>query len=178
MGKIRQVEEVKLVIAMISNGHISSEQLFPVLIKEFGEIDFTSHRIPFDFTEYYRQEMGDRLYRQFISFEELIDPECLADVKLTTNRIEEEFGEIRENTLHRHVNLDSGYLTLFSFILASTKNYAHRIYLKKNIYAELELTFRKKQFQIVPWTFLDYRTEEYQSVLMHIRKIYRAQIRA
>ena len=42
------------------------------LCSTFGEIDTISERFPFDFTDYYTQEMGKPLFRHFITFERLI----------------------------------------------------------------------------------------------------------
>lgn len=176
MGHIRPPDNVKLVIAMISNGRVKADQWRPELEAAFGPIDYLSDAIPFDFTEYYKPEMGGHLFRQFIAFRDLIDPGDLATIKRRSNAIEDKWGQQTESGLQRNINLDAGYLTLSSFVLASTKNYSHRIYLRDGIYAEIELIYKHNQFQPVPWTYRDYLTAEYHAALHAIRDIYKQQL--
>lgn len=92
----------------------------------------------------------------------------LSEIKLNTNEIEKNLS--KEYQI-RIINLDPGLLNPSRLILASAKNYAHRIYLKNGIYAELEYLFNKKGPILLPWTYPDYRTEAYQSFFIEARKI-------
>jgi hypothetical protein len=111
---------------------------------DFGEIDFTSERFPFNFTDYYTEEMGGSLFRHFITFERLISIPLLPEMKQTTNRLEEKYSTPNGK---RRVNIDPGYLSLAHAILATTKGYAHRPYLRDGIYADLTLLYQNKTFQ-------------------------------
>jgi hypothetical protein len=116
--------------------------------------------------------MGNPIYRCFLSFKKLILPEELVKIKLFTNRIELKYAEEGK----RKINLDPGYMELGKFILATTKDQQHRIYIGGGIYEEITLFYSKKIWQHWEWTYPDYRSEEYKSILGKIREIYRKQI--
>ena len=120
----------------------------------FGAVEIKSPCIQFRHTKYYAQEMGDNLIRQWIVFGDLIVADALAEFKLKTNEIEKKY--LNKNG-GRLVNIDPGIISLSNLILASTKNYSHRIYLGKGIYAEVTLIYTKKSFTPMDWTYPDYR---------------------
>jgi len=76
------------------------------------------------------------------------------------------------------VNIDPGYLDQAKLVLASTKNYVHRVYLNDGIYAELTLFFQDKSFQPWQWTYPDYRTPEYIGIFNHIRELFADQVKS
>ena len=176
MGKIKPFIPVKLIFGIISGFQELMEEIEEPLTLRYGPIDYRSPIIPFTFTDYYTTQMGENLLRRFISFQQLIEPELLPEIKVHSNRLEEEYA-LRSSQVNRPINLDPGYLTATGFILASTKNYAHRIPLQKGIYAELEYIFKKGEAQSLPWTYPDYRTEGYQKIFLEVRRIYLAQIK-
>jgi hypothetical protein len=140
----------------------------------FGEIDFVSERFPFHFTDYYREEMGGPLFRHFITFERLISRVLLSEIKQTTNRFERQFANGEGN---RRLNIDPGYLCLEHVILATTKGYTHRPYLKDGIYADLTLVYRKKSYQPLEWTYPDYRQTEVIELFNQFRMKYLEDLR-
>ena len=144
------------------------------LERNFGPIDFESERIDFTFTEYYCPEMGKPLSRRFISFKKLRKPEHFVNIKLYCIKLEKKFAI----NLHRRINIDPGYINEAKLILTTTKDFAHRIYLSKGIYAEVTLTFLKDQFSEAPTTFPDYRTPQYKKIFFNIREIYRQQLKS
>ena len=111
--------------------------------------------------------------RFFVSFEELADPSDFAEIKITTNRLEEIFASDGK----RKVNLDPGMLSLERFMLATTKNNGHRIPLSNGIYAEVTLRYVKKEFRDLPWTYADYRSGSYKRILEEIREKYRKDLK-
>jgi hypothetical protein len=119
--------------------------------------------------------MGRPLFRYFVSFSRLMDPADLAVIKVWTNSLEQKYAHLAGGT--RVLNIDPGYLNLTAFILATSKNYAHRIYLGKGVFAQQELLFEKKKIQTLDWTYPDYRSCEYQEILRKIRGIYASQIK-
>lgn len=143
------------------------------LVRHFGTIDYSSRVMPFYHTEYYQKEFGSDLKRKFISFSSLIPPEDLARIKILTNRIERKFS-LKNRRL---INIDPGYLDLARLILASTKDFMHRIYLGRGIYAETTLFYQNNTFGPREWTYPDYRTADYIEVFNQIRKIYHGQIK-
>jgi hypothetical protein len=120
---------------------------------DFGEIILKSSIIPFDFTDYYEKEMGKDLKRCWLVTKNLIPLDRLAEIKNYARKIE---GELLNEQQQRKINLDPGFLTLSNFVLATTKNYGHRIYLKDGIFAEVTLMYRNKSFQALEWTYPDY----------------------
>lgn len=172
MGKIRPVKPVKLITGIIFNQIELLDKIKNVLEKRFGKIDLESELFPFDKTNYYEEEMGKNLKRKFLSFEELIKPDTIAEIKLYTNKLEKRFS-IGDK---RQINLDPGYITDSKLVLATTKNYYHRIYLKKGIYAEVTLYYKDKSFCYFDTTYPDYRTPEYIEFFNRVRGIYLRQI--
>jgi len=148
--------------------------LFNRLKKRFGPMDMISREYTFDKTDYYTEEMGSPLFRYFVSFETLVPPETLPEIKLISNDIESEFLNEHRG---RKVNVDPGILTLQNIVLATTKNYAHRIYLGKGIYGDLTLMFQKGQYSNLPWTYPDYRDEETRLFFRNVRDIYKNQLK-
>ncbi|MEM8680048.1 MAG: DUF4416 family protein, partial [Planctomycetota bacterium] len=61
----------------------------------------------------------------------------------------------------RPLNIDPGYLTLSKLVLASTKNHAHRIYLREGIFAEITLRYQARAWQPWDWTYPDYRRVDF-----------------
>ena len=76
----------------------------------------------------------------------------------------------REKPEPRPLNLDPGYLTLGKLVLASTKDFAHRIYLSRGIYAEVTLQYRHRRWEHHQYTFPDYRREDYQQFFSECRE--------
>ncbi|HAM53505.1 MAG TPA: DUF4416 domain-containing protein [Nitrospiraceae bacterium] len=125
------------------------------LQKQFGEPLMESPCLPWDYTDYYRNELGWPITRTFLFFRDTINPGDLADIKLTTHEIEYQLSEHGK----RNVNLDPGYLTRSKVVLASTKNYSHRIYIGKGIYAEVTLIYNKGKYRPHLFTYRDYASD-------------------
>lgn len=174
MGEVRNPLPVKLVMPMFTRHAELLETAEQALVHRFGPMDYRSKRLPFDHTTYYEGEFGGGLERQFLSFQSLIDPGQLAEIKLLTNGLEESWSEEGR----RRINLDPGYISLSKLVLATTKNREHRIYLGSGIYAEVTLSFRDKAFRPWPWTYPDYRSQPYLEIMHTIRGIYVEQLRS
>ena len=168
MGKIRKYNPVKLIIGFIYSEEAVFIQAKDKLRKKFGKLDFESAVLDFSYTDYYEQEMGVGLKRKFISFRKLIPLSSLYRIKLYTNRLESRFL----SALGRKINIDPGYLDLAKLVLASTKDYAHRIYLHKGIFAEVTLSYKGNSFSPNDWSYPDYRSVEYIDIFNQIRKLY------
>ena len=182
MGAISEPSPVKLFVGMLaakSEWLAAAEQR---LVEQFGAVDLASAEMPFDWTDYYRDEMGEGLRRKFVSFERLITAEEIVEDKCATNAMEEQIAQaLREEGQNgdspnigtvplRPVNLDPGYLSLSKVVLATTKDYSHRLYLGRGIYAEVTLHFHKGRYEPWEWTYRDYRTAEYGAFFLEMRK--------
>lgn len=172
MGKLQKVLPVKLFAGLIADSNENIENALKRLKGFFGPVDAESRAVPFDFTEYYAQEMGINLLRKWVSFQKLINPETLSKIKLKTNRIEERLSLDGK----RKVNIDPGYINQSKVVLASTKDFSHRIYLSKKIYAEITLIYKQKEFTSLPWTYPDYKSKAAQEFLNRAREIFSKQL--
>lgn len=137
-----------------------------------GSILARSETVDFSITNYYETQMGPELRKQLVAFSTLSDPGLLADWKHQTNRIEQEMAAETPSDVQRPVNIDIGYLSKDKFVLATTKDASHRIYLSRYMYAEVTLCYKKKSYRELPWTYPDFRREDYIQFLNHIRSIY------
>ena len=171
MGKITPAKPVKLIVGFIFQESGAFLKAKSILARRFGKIDFESRAISFTLTDYYREEFGEDLSRVFISFNRLISLEEIAKIKILCNNIERKLS----SRGRRLVNIDPGYLNLAKLILVSTKDYVHRIYLDKGIYAETTLFYQGKSFREGEWTYLDFKTAEYIGIFNHIRELYAKQ---
>lgn len=173
MGEIKEPRPVKWIASVFSADEMLLAEASDALASRLGHIDYQSELLPFDHTQYYAREFGEGLLRQILSFTELAPPQRLAEVKGMTNELEMTWAVGQQ----RRVNLDPGYVSLSKMVLATTKDYSHRIYLGQGIYAEVTLHFRRGTFQPWDWTYPDYASPRYLEIFGHIRDIYVAQLR-
>jgi hypothetical protein len=68
------------------------------------------------------------------------------------------------------VNFDPGVIEPSKLILATTKNYAHRIYIGEKMYAEVTLVFDKGSWRPLPYTYPDYKQQCYHDFFEKLRK--------
>lgn len=177
MGIQKPHKPVKLIISIIFKNIYHFDEAKSEVTKKFGEIDFESELLPFNHTNYYEKEFGSNLSRKIISFKNLIKPEILPDIKIFTNNIEKKMANIEKSILKRVVNIDPGFLDENKLILATTKNYFHRIYIRDGIFEEVTLYYSNKKFNGFFWTYPDYKSETYTSIFDSIRKIYKNQLK-
>ena len=175
MAKIGQVEPVKLICGMISADTELFAQAREQLLEQYGPVDQTSDPFPFDFTHYYDDQMGSPLFRKFLAFERLIDPGDLGRIKRATNDLEDAFASAAKGNPPRPVNLDPGYVAPSKLVLASMKDFSHRIYLANGVYAEITLQYHHGCWESLPWTFPDYGSGRYDAFLTAVRKRLREQ---
>lgn len=168
MSKPQRPKAAKLVVGLFMNEKRLFHPVVERLMQMFGNADIISPWFPFDYTAYYEPEMGTSLFRRMVAFKKLISQSHLPEIKLGTNTIEQNFL----NKSNRMVNIDPGYLTLERFVLATGKNFTHRIYLDQGIYADLTLMYQKGKFKELPWTYPDYRQENIISFLKLVRNKY------
>ncbi|MCP4653505.1 MAG: DUF4416 family protein [Candidatus Omnitrophica bacterium] len=165
--------KVKLVCVFIYKDIANYTKAKKILQKKYGPIDYKSPSIDFNYTNYYTKEMGTPLHREFVSFGKLQKGEDLVKIKLFCIKLEKRFAV--EN--RRSVNIDPGYINEARLVLATTKDFSHRVYLGKGIFAEVTLNYFKGEFCHFPTTFPDYRTTAYKNILADIRAIYCKQIK-
>jgi hypothetical protein len=177
VGEPRKAEPARLVVGALTAFPEAWTESRRRLVELFGPIDLEAGPFAFNFTDYYREEMGADLARCFAAFERPIAQDELARAKLLTNGLERELAR-PEWPVRRPVNLDPGYLTLGKLVLATTKDQAHRICIGQDLYAEVTLRYAGGRFVANEWTYPDYRTEEYQRFFARVREALHAQLRS
>jgi len=171
MGQPRAPLPVKLICGLLYADEGIPSLARKLLMRRFGPLDMERDLGPFNSTDYYADEMGPNLRRWFYSFERLIRPDALADIKLQTNEVEREMAEdFAALGVARPANLDPGYVDLSKLVLATTKDRSHRIYLGQRIHAEVTLQFADGRWQPLPWTYPDYRLPRYHEFFTHVRE--------
>ena len=145
-----------------------------VLVRDFGEIDCQSPVLPFEFTDYYASEMGGDLLRQWVAFRTLRERAYLPQAKRLS--VQSERDLVRGG--RRTVNIDPGYVDDAQVVLATAKNFSHRIYIGMGYYAEITLIYKDKDFRPVGWTYPDYKSPEGLEFFRQARRAYHVQARS
>jgi hypothetical protein len=172
MSRPRAPQPAKLIIGLFLHDKALLEDLSDILQARFGAVEMMSEWFDFDFTQYYTAEMGTPLYRRMLVFKELIEQQALAGIKCQTNILEAQFALNGK----RRVNIDPGYLLYERFVLATGKNFTHRIYIGEGIYADLTLMYQKGAYRPLPWTYPDYATADMRAFLDRVRQHYAADL--
>jgi hypothetical protein len=174
MGQRRPPAKVKIIAALLSADSGLFEKTKNLLEKRLrNQADYESGEMDFIHTDYYRAEMGEGLKRKFLAFKKHVPPDGLYKIKIISNLIEKSLA----SEGRRRVNIDPGYLDLSKLVLFSTKDYTHRVYLAKGIFAENTLFYKGGTFNPWPWTYPDYRTRDYVDIFNEIRALYKKNIR-
>lgn len=172
MGTAMQFEPEKLVCGVLYTDETAADQAIRRLTETFGKTDAVSETYCFsEISPYYDSEMGGKVFRRMISFAECLDPAKLAEIKIITNRIEQETAD----SGNRHINLDPGFVSAGRLSLATTKNAGHRIPLSDGIYAELTLFYARGEWRPFLWTYMDFKLPQVHAFLSRVRRIYMQQ---
>lgn len=158
----------KLIVGFFVQDKALAAGIAQELQDRLGPIDMISAWLNFDFTTYYEKEMGAPLSRRLLVFKTLVAQTELAAIKRITNAVEQTY----QRQGQRRVNIDPGYLLPERFVLATGKNFTHRIYIGQGIYADLTLIYQKGAFRTLPWTYPDYADKHLIDFLTLVRKKY------
>jgi len=169
MWDLQNPKPVKLIIGVLAANEDALAEAVEAVNKHLGEIDLASDVWPFTQTDYYKDETGPNILRQFVSIEKLIDPGKLAKIKHATNKLEQKLARRLKMSLSRPVNLDPGIVEPSKLVLATTKNYSHRIYVGHKMYAEVTLVYEKGNWRHFEYTYPDYRQQCYHDFFTKIR---------
>lgn len=177
MWEIQDVQPVKLIVGILACDAAAAAACHGPLQALYGHADMVSDVYPFDMTVYYVDEAGPAMVRQFLAFETLIHPGRLAEIKHRTNALEQRLAAELKTPYPRPVNLDPGYIEPSKLVLASTKNFAHRIYIGQQMYAEVTLTYNKGRWETFAFTFPDFKSGRYNEFLARVRNKTAEQLR-
>jgi len=167
----RHILPVKLFTAILYRDDMWLDKAKKILVKHYGSIDLYTDAVSFRETDYYRKEMGDDLKKVWYSFSDLIKPDSLANIKCQTHEIEESL-KVESEQSGRVVNIDPGYIELSKIVLASLKNFSHRIYIGKGVFHEVTMIYKDKQFQELLWTYPDYKSKRMKDFFEQVRQKY------
>ncbi len=153
---VERVPKVLPIAAVAYSDEKAAEEALARFAERAGPLILRSPSYNFSrFTSYYDAEMGPSLEKFFAAFGSLMDPGELVDLKLYAMGVEDAFRKGGQRT----VNLDPGYLEFSKLVLATTKNFDHRVYLAQGIYADIQLRYRRGRFQVNDWTYPDYKSD-------------------
>ena len=156
----------RLLFSVIYREEEDFEKALRRITERMGEVACTSEPFLFDSTEYYSREMGTPLVRRFVVTNDPVSRDVLATVKLLAETIEKELSVGGKRT----VNIDPGLLADENVVLATGKNYSHRIYLRDGVFADLTLVFEKGEYRPLPWTYPDYASPAIRTFLGGLRR--------
>lgn len=169
MWNLKEPKPAKLIIGILAADHQCLHSAIETIDAKFGKTELSSNVWPFDKTDYYKDQTGPRILRQFVSIEQLIEPAKLAKIKHKTNKLEQKLAAKLALPVPRPVNLDPGYIEPSKLVLATTKNYSHRIYIGKKMYAEVTLIFDKGNWRPLDHTYPDYKQQCYFDFFARVR---------
>jgi hypothetical protein len=167
-----------LVVAIFSRHDAALAQARERLSEAFGPIGLAGDPYSFQHTSYYSPTMGPGLVKQLLAFRDLVPLDSLAQRKRKAIAIETELKSGGEFPDERPINIDPGLLTLGKFMLATTKDQAHRLYLRDGIFAEVTLRYEDGEWVPWPWTYADYREDAVRAFLNRCREYYKERLRS
>lgn len=178
-GTLTESPVCKRVMAVLTASATWESSLCAALESVFGAIDYRGPLIRFSGDTYYRNEMGDELYRGFVSFRELASPADLATWKHQARDLEDRCrGPVRDGQKGaRTCNLDVGYLDPDKLVLASFKQGPFKLYFGRDVWADMILGYSRGVFTPTPWAFPDFRDGRYDKSLRVIREKLKAEKR-
>lgn len=160
-------EDAVIFIASLFSCRETFEAAVPKLQDLFGHTYYQSPFLPWNYSTYYNAELGTPLLRSFMFFEPIINTDSLVDAKLSVVEVENSLSMEGK----RQLNIDPGYMSLAKVVLASRKNYSHRIYLGKGVFCELELFYQDGRFNPLPYTYYDYRDDTFIRFFSEARRL-------
>jgi hypothetical protein len=176
MPDLRRPSPALLIVAAFSRHADALTWARERLERCYGPVALSSPRFAFVQTDYYTATMGPGLMKELLAFPEPVPLQRLAAIKRQTIALEAELSGSGRFPEARPLNLDPGLLTLGKFMLATTKDQAHRLYLGRGIFAEVTLRYHAGEFQPWPWTYADYRLPEVRGFLQEARNHYRGRL--
>ncbi|MDR1678098.1 MAG: DUF4416 family protein [Deltaproteobacteria bacterium] len=133
-----------------------------------GPVDIQSEDYVLTETDYYSKEMGDKLFKRYLTYTNLLFPEHLVYLKLLAMDLEKSSS----TETGRTVNLDPGYIFSGGLVLSTGKFSGHRLYLGRGLWGELTLHYHRGAFEAMPWTYQDYQKPQVINLLTVMRQNY------
>ena len=169
MARIQKPPPARLILSIIYSSQDALADALNEVEKRFGRVQYETTEIPCSDAPLYKEEMGDPLYRRLFSFEQLVSRDSLAEIKGNCHKIEPLFADHVGDFIFRTVNIDPGILTPDNLVMASHREYNHRIYLKDGVFAEVALIYSGERFKRLPWTNPDLCCDEAIDFFLRVR---------
>ena len=170
MRELRRPAPAYFFVAMLGQENHLLSRAKDALTAFFGPVEYESDANPFFYTDYYEKELGKDLMRQFLFFSQTRDPYEIVKAKIFTMQIEGSMGRGEGGRMVRQVNIDPGYLTQAKIVLASSKDFSHRIYLGRGVFAEVTLSFAEGSYRPHSYTFPEYSDEKNIALFNRMRE--------
>lgn len=161
------------IVGVIAAPKIATEDVVRAVSDKLFAVSSQTDPTQFDFTDYYRQEMGEGLVRFWCAASRLAPAGQLADWKLRSCELETKWGKPGA----RSVNIDPGYVSSLQLVLATTKPLPQAVYLQDGIFALVELLYRSGGFKSLPWTYPDYGKAASEGAFDTFRSYYLGSLR-
>jgi hypothetical protein len=176
MSRPPTTADALLVVAIFSRYTEAMSLARRRLETQCGPVALAGEPFAFHHTRYYEATMGADLNKQLFAFSQLVPLDSLSYWKRLAIDLEREIQKLFDGRESRVVNIDPGLLNLGKFMLATTKDQAHRLYLGQGIFAEVTLRFVAGEWEPWPWTYADYREPFVRTFLQRCRDFYKKQL--
>ena len=138
----------------------------------FGPVLRETEPISWEHSTYYEEELGNNVLRKFVFYARPVDQIDLVEAKKITMEVEIKLGRGITGETLRRINIDPGCMTQAKLVLASSKDFSHRIYIGGGVHAEVTLYFKDESFRPFFYTYQDYKDEKNISLFNAVRKEY------
>jgi len=169
MARVQQIPPGRLIVSVIYSSRDALADSLKVIERKLGRVLYETTELPCSSQEMYREEMGDNLQRRLFSFERKTARDSLVEIKKICHKIEPQFADHVHDYLFRTVNIDPGILTPDNLVMASHREYNHRIYLRDGVFAQIELIWSQDCFMRLPWTNPDFCEDKAIEFLKRVR---------
>jgi hypothetical protein len=160
MARIQKPPPGRLVVSIIYSSMDALADGVKALEKRFGRVQYETLEIPCSEADEYSEEMGTDLLRRFYSFDSSVPRDSLPSLKAACYKIEPKFSDTVDGYHFRTINIDPGILTPSALVMASHKEFNHRIYLRDGVWGEMALMYAHSKFCRLPWTNPDFCCDE------------------
>jgi len=169
MARAQKPPKGRLIVSIIYNSMDGLSDALKLLEKQFGRVQCETIEISYASKDY-TEEMGERLQRRFYSFEKMVERDRLPEIKALCHKIEKQFGDLVRDYAFRTVNIDPGILTPDNVVMASHREFNHRIYLGEGVFGELTLVYSRGRFVRLAWTPAEFCEGEAIDFFLRVRE--------
>jgi hypothetical protein len=168
MSELKDPQKVLIFSSILYHeDHHTFDSILKIFQEKFEDYFYFPSNF-FPMKRYYSPEMGneDKLKRFFLCGKKLMERNQFVPLKLWATEIEKKFAVDDKRT----INWDIGLISAENLLLATGKNFTHRIYLEQGVYADLTLIAQGQNFTGLPWSYADYTNPEQIDFFNYLRQ--------